>query len=198
MTCNSRIDGLGITVTRTPAARSSSTATPATRRSPTTACSPTTAGLYGGGIRVGHPVLTFDDRTPACRRRCRNNDDVSIHYNQVIFQRWPPARWRRPLAAASRVTRAPTPTMITEQLGVRQLHASANGGGIGHVRCKSATRPDLISRQHHLSSTSSVQPGPVNGRGRRHLHRWLRAGSHCPGRDQLRPGSGDVTIDSAT
>jgi len=43
------------------------------------------SGFYGGGIRVGHPALTFEQADGGVAYTDADNDYVSIHHNQVVF-----------------------------------------------------------------------------------------------------------------
>ena len=43
------------------------------------------SGFYGGGIRVGHPILTFEAGDGEIEYTDGDNDYVSIHHNQVVF-----------------------------------------------------------------------------------------------------------------
>jgi hypothetical protein len=43
------------------------------------------SGAYGGGIRVGHPLLTVEDADGNLTYSDSDNDFVSVHHNQVVF-----------------------------------------------------------------------------------------------------------------
>ena len=43
------------------------------------------SGFYGGGIRVGHPILTNEHPDGGLAYTDAENDFVAIHHNQVVF-----------------------------------------------------------------------------------------------------------------
>jgi hypothetical protein len=82
------------------------------------------SGFYGGGIRVGHPILTDFDNLAYIDA---DNDFVSIHHNQVVFNGG--------LGGAGGGISMCTgsDSYAVTQNWVCGNFSAANGGGIGHI-----------------------------------------------------------------
>ena len=118
-------------------------------------------GIYGGGIRVGHPNLINPGVVPANDNQYggytnADNDNVRIHHNQITAERRRRRGGRRHVA----VHRQPQ-LPGHAQLHLRQLH-TGDGGGIGHLG-RSTTA--LIANNTVLFNQSFNQGLSVSGGG---------------------------------
>ncbi len=137
-------------------------------------------GQYGGGIRIGHAVLTHQDPTLGQIYTDANNDRVDIHHNQVVQN--------GSIAGAG--------GGIALYTGANQYSVTSNyicgnftqsnGGGIGHLGLSWLGR---ISDNKILFNHSFNQGLSVSGGG-------VYIGGQVGLDGAVSPGSGKVTIDS--
>jgi len=135
------------------------------------------SGVFGGGIRIGHPTLT--DLTEEAYADAEN-DNVRIHHNHV----------------AKNGGRGGTGGGISLHTGadfyrvdnnwVCGNHSSGNGAGIGHL---GASDGGLIEDNFVIFNESFAQAGPRSGGG-------IFVGGQTPLAGDPDPGTGAVTIDA--
>jgi hypothetical protein len=85
------------------------------------------SGFYGGGIRVGHPILTFEEPNGGVAYTDAENDFVSIHHNQVVFN-----GGQGGVGGGISMCTGADSYAVTENW-VCGNFSLGNGGGIGHT-----------------------------------------------------------------
>jgi len=142
------------------------------------------AGAFGGGIRIGHPLLT-NEQGQAIDYTDSVNDNIRIHHNHIA------KNGGRGGAGGGISLHTGADEYAVQKNWVCGNFSSGNGGGIGHLGLSDL---GLIEDNVILFNESFAQAGPRSGGG------ILIAGQNGLEPDNagllLSPGSGSVTIDS--
>jgi len=137
------------------------------------------AGAFGGGIRLGHPLLT-NEQGNTLSYTDAENDFVHIHHNHIA------RNGGRGGAGGGLSLHTGADLYTVEQNWICGNFSSGNGGGIGHL---GLSDDGVIADNMILFNESFAQAGPRSGGG------VFIAGQ--PGlQELLSPGSGSVTVDS--
>jgi hypothetical protein len=139
-------------------------------------------GQYGGGIRIGHAILTTEDPTLGTIYTDADNDRLNIHHNQVVQN-----------GGLDGVGGGISLYTGSNRYSVTSNYICGNftqgsGGGIGHLGLSWLGR---IADNKVLFNQSFDQMAPVSGGG---IYIGGQTGL-AGGTSAVSPGSGPVTID---
>lgn len=134
-------------------------------------------GVFGGGVRVGHPTLTTADGLGYVDAQ---NDNIRIHHNHITQN----SGLNEAGGGVSLCTGAED-YRVTDNF-ICGNFAQGGGGGIGH---QGLSDGGLIARNQILFNESFQQGITVNGGGI-----LISGGAPLGGPGSLSPGAGSVTI----
>ncbi|MFH0726741.1 MAG: hypothetical protein V2B19_10395 [Pseudomonadota bacterium] len=141
----------------------------------------TNNGVFGGGIRVGHPTLTLDT-DQGLAYQSGFNDNIRIHNNHIMQN--------SSLSGAGGGVSLYTGTdayKVTDNF-ISGNFATEGGGGIGHLGLSNGGQ---ITRNTILFNESFQQGITVNGGGL-----LIAGGAPLNGPGSLSPGAGSVAINA--
>jgi hypothetical protein len=145
------------------------------------------SGFYGGGIRVGHPLLTDVDNLAYTDGR---NDFVSIHHNQVVFNGGLGGSGGGISMCTGSDSYAVTGNWVCGNF------STAGGGGIGHIGV--STRAPLSGNQLGnvpLIEANTIIFNEIFNQGQTVSGGGLFIGGAPPlAAGALSPGAGDVFV----
>ena len=141
------------------------------------------AGAFGGGIRVGHPLLTNEQGNNITYTDAEN-DFIRIHHNHIT------QNGGRGGAGGGLSIHTGADEYRVEQNWICGNFSSGNGGGIGHL---GLSDEGVIEDNMILFNESFAQAGPRSGGG---IFISGQTGLKPVDGLVLSPGSGSVTIDS--
>lgn len=138
-------------------------------------------GFYGGGIRIGHPYLTFEE-DDALKYSDGQNDHISINHNHITQN--------GSLGAAGGGVGIFNGTDYYDVMDnfICGNFSAGDGGGIGHL---GKSENGLITNNTILFNESFNQGNPVSGGGI-----FIGGLPSLGGPGTLSPGSGSVTANA--
>ena len=135
------------------------------------------AGIYAGGIRIGHPTLINADGLSYADA---HNDNIRIHHNHITQN-----GGQNGAGGGVSICTGADNYQVTDNC-ICGNFTMGSGGGIGHLGLSSN---GLIADNHIIFNESFLQGTTVNGGG------VYIAGQAPLVTQPLGPGSGDVTVD---
>jgi hypothetical protein len=136
-------------------------------------------GVFSGGVRLGHPLLTTVDGTDYVDAQ---NDNLRIHHNHITQN-----SGLNGAGGGVSICTGTEAYQVTDNF-ICGNFAQGGGGGIGHL---GLSDNGVIARNQILFNESFNQGITVNGGGI-----LISGGAPLGGAGSLSPGSGSVTIDA--
>jgi hypothetical protein len=145
------------------------------------------AGFFGGGVRLGHPTLTFEDPVDGLIYPDAWNDRIRIHHNHIVQN----GNTFGGAGAGLSIHTGADGYRVQENW-ICGNFSQGDGAGIGHL---GVSNGGLIEDNLIIFNESFQQAGPVNGAG------IMVGGKPALQPDPvtgllLSPGSGGVVIDA--
>jgi hypothetical protein len=142
------------------------------------------SGFYGGGIRIGHPTLQFEDTEGNLYYTDADNDQIRIHHNEVV------KNGGQGGAGGAISLYTGSDGYVVEDNWICGNFTIGDGGGIGHLGLSDGgvIRHNQITFNESFSQASAQSGGGIFIGGQPALQ------ANVDGL-LLTPGTGDVTID---
>jgi hypothetical protein len=149
------------------------------------------AGIYGGGLRLGHPTLTFQDPDTAVLVYPDSfNDNVRVHHNHVVKN----GSTATGGAGGGISLHTGAHSYKVQKNWICGNFSQGDGAGIGHL---GLSDNGLIEDNYIVFNESFLQASPVNGGG---IYIGGQVGLQATDVNGtpavLTPGSGSVVIDA--